>query len=236
MQKQSFIAEQLTVLAAAFRETLHEATLRIYANDLADIPTECLLLAFEKARLELTYFPRIAEIRAMAGETEKIKVEAEAHKAWDILMDYVDKWVCSDPEGRYKPDPTVRAGVMPQLSQRLLDTVRRTGGWRAYKCMTNSDFPFQRERFLQEYQCWKTVESVPEDLLQLAGEAAKLFPAPPQSGLPEPSGLEQTSGLAAPTLKRGPLPTKNTTDQLKAQAAQMEQILAARRKRAHRPQ
>lgn len=176
------------MLAAAFRETLHEATLRIYAHDLADIPTECLLLAFEKARLELTYFPRIAEIRAMAGETEKIKIEAEAHRGWDILIDYVDKWVSSDPEGRYKPDPTVRAGRMPQLSQRLLDTVRRTGGWRAYKCMTNADFPFQRERFLEEYQCWKAVESVPQDLLQLAGDEAKakLLRADPPPSLPDP--------------------------------------------------
>lgn len=49
----------------------------------------------------------------------------------------------------------------PVLSQRILDTVRRTGGWRAYKLMNAADLPHQQRRFAAEFKAWAAVEQVP---------------------------------------------------------------------------
>jgi hypothetical protein len=51
--------------------------------------------------------------------------------------------------------------TFPKLSQRILDTVRHTGGWRTYKCMTDDDFPHQQKRFFEEYAAWTAVEQIP---------------------------------------------------------------------------
>lgn len=71
-QKQIFanwIMEQVTVLAAAFNTVVSAETLQIYAQDLGDIPQPSLELAFTKSRRELKFFPKIAEIRNLAGES-----------------------------------------------------------------------------------------------------------------------------------------------------------------------
>lgn len=82
------------------------------------------------------------------------------------MTSFVSKWVQSDVEGRYVITRGVRSSEPSKLAQRILDTVRRTGGWRAYKCMTNDDFPFQQKRFLEEYEAWTAVEQIaPSKLL-----------------------------------------------------------------------
>jgi hypothetical protein len=58
-------------------------------------------------------------------------------------------------------DQGVRRVPPPVLSQRILDTVRRTGGWVAYKVMDAEDLPHQQKRFVAEYQAWSAVEQVP---------------------------------------------------------------------------
>jgi hypothetical protein len=52
------------------------------------------------------------------------------------------------------------------LGDRILDCVRRSGGWKTYKCATDEDFPFLQKRFFEEYQAWTAVERVdPSKLL-----------------------------------------------------------------------
>lgn len=48
----------------------------------------------------------------------------------------------------------------PKPSERILDSVRRSGGWKIYKCATGEDFPFLQKRFFEEYRAWTAVAHV----------------------------------------------------------------------------
>src|SRR5258708_21840779 len=62
-----WIHDQLTILAEAFGETLTEQRQEIYCGGLADIQQNQLGTAFRRARYELKWFPKLAEIRELAG-------------------------------------------------------------------------------------------------------------------------------------------------------------------------
>jgi len=62
-----WINDQLTILAEAFGETLTEQRQEIYCGGLAKIPQNQLQIAFRRARYELKWFPKLAELRALAG-------------------------------------------------------------------------------------------------------------------------------------------------------------------------
>jgi hypothetical protein len=62
-----WINDQLTILAEAFGETVTEQRQEIYCGGLADIPQSQLEIAFRRARYELKWFPKLAEIRELAG-------------------------------------------------------------------------------------------------------------------------------------------------------------------------
>jgi hypothetical protein len=165
-----WIGEQITILAEAFNEPLKEARFRVYVADLEDLTPEQLAVGFARARRELKFFPRISEIRDLAGASPESSDDAEARAAWDALMNFVSRYVQSDVFGNYAPDQGCRATPMPILSERILDSVRRSGAWRAYKCMTLSDFPFQQKRFFEEFKAWHAVNAVPVARLALPGK------------------------------------------------------------------
>ena len=116
--------------------------------------------ALTRCARECRYPIRLPDILQRIQGQEIPKLEAEGRKAWDLVTSFVSKWVQSDVEGHYVITQGVRSSEPPKLAQRVLDTVRRTGGWRAYKCMTNDDFPFQQKRFLEEYEAWMAVEQI----------------------------------------------------------------------------
>jgi hypothetical protein len=62
-----WINDELTILAEAFGETLTEQRQEIYCTGLADIRQEHLTDAFRRARYELKWFPKLAELRELAG-------------------------------------------------------------------------------------------------------------------------------------------------------------------------
>jgi hypothetical protein len=62
-----WINDQLTILAEAFGETLTEQRQEIYCAGLADIQRDQLNNAFRRARYELKWFPKLAELRDLAG-------------------------------------------------------------------------------------------------------------------------------------------------------------------------
>jgi hypothetical protein len=122
--------------------------------------------ALTRCARECRYPIRLPDILQRIQGQEIPQLEAEGRKAWDLVISFVSKWVQSDIEGRYVITRGVRSSDPPKLSQRILDAVRRTGGWRAYKCMTDDDFPFQQKRFLAEYEAWVAVEQIsPSKLL-----------------------------------------------------------------------
>jgi hypothetical protein len=62
-----WINDQLTIMAEAFGEKLTEERQEIYCAGLAEIPRDRLEVAFRRARYELKWFPKIAELRELAG-------------------------------------------------------------------------------------------------------------------------------------------------------------------------
>lgn len=57
----------MTILAEAFGESLTEQRQEIYCGGLADISQDNLQTAFRRARYELKWFPKLAELRELAG-------------------------------------------------------------------------------------------------------------------------------------------------------------------------
>jgi hypothetical protein len=147
-------------LAEAFGETLTPVRLKIYVRELSDIEPDSLASAFNRACRECKFFPRIAELRELAGMGVKQSQDAEARAAWDLAVDFANRYVQSDIHGGYEVHQGCRSTPPPQLSQRLEDSVRRSGGWRAFKTMTADDFPFLQKRFIEEYAAWTAVSSV----------------------------------------------------------------------------
>lgn len=155
----AWIVDQLSICAVAKGQFFTTERLRINAADLADIPREALAGAFELARKEIDYLPGVAEIRRLALVDETTKLDAESRKAWEVLEEFVRKYVGNDINGSYGPEHGWYKNF-PRLCDRILDTVRRTGGWRTYKLMTHEDFPFVKKRFFDEYKAWTAVQSI----------------------------------------------------------------------------
>lgn len=117
--------------------------------------------ALERCAVECHFPVRLPDILARAGVgAETPPEEAEARRAWDTTIQYVAHHVQSDPHGNYLAGQTYCGRPAPEPSQRIRDTVRRTGGWRVYKTMTDRDFPHQQKRFFEEYQGWTAVERI----------------------------------------------------------------------------
>jgi hypothetical protein len=175
-----WIIDQLTMAGIAKGQSYGQERLRINAEDLIDIPREALAIAFGKARRELDFMPGVSEIRRLALADEAGQTDAAMRASWDVLIAFVGKYVGSDCEGNYGPEhgswgPVRSAGkdmpaAYPVLEQRILDIVRRTGGWRQYKCMSEKDYPFQQRRFFEEYRAWVATERA---LPAIAGPCTK---------------------------------------------------------------
>jgi hypothetical protein len=172
-----WLAEQITVLAEAMGEPMTQARLKIYIGDLSDLQRSELEITFARARRELKFFPKIAELRELAGKGQKQEADAEARAAWDALLKFVAKFVSNDIYGNYGPEHGWYPKAFPKPSNRILDCVRRSGGWKAYACMTNEDFPFQQKRFFEEFLAWSAVEHVAQDRMLITHD---------QHALPEP--------------------------------------------------
>ena len=67
MELLEWINDELTILAEAFGESLTEQRQEIYCGGLVDIHQDRLRTAFRRARYELKYFPKLAELRELAG-------------------------------------------------------------------------------------------------------------------------------------------------------------------------
>src|ERR1700746_3835424 len=62
-----WINDELTILAEAFGEPLTEQRQEIYCAGLSDLNQNQLSLAFRRARYELKWCPKLAELRELAG-------------------------------------------------------------------------------------------------------------------------------------------------------------------------
>jgi hypothetical protein len=210
-ERLGWIVDQLSLTAVAKGQVFTPERLRINAEDLVDIPQEQLADAFNRARRELDYLPGVAEIRRLAGADEKTRLDAEARAAWDAVIKFVEMYVGCDAEGRYGPEHGTygawgpldeltgkprHPAQYPQLPQRILDVIRRTGGWIQYKRMTDQDMPFQQKRFFEEYTAWTAVELVTDFGRLLAMPGKKELPMP-QRGVSQAEEMQPNSAVAA---------------------------------------
>jgi hypothetical protein len=151
----------LVALAEVVREPLTPESLAMYVESLADLSDDQILLGVGRAVRELEWFPKPAKLRELAGaEGSVTDQDARAREAWDSMIQFVAKYVGNDVYGNYGPEHGWYPKTFPDPGQKISDTVRRTGGWRTYKCMTKEDFPFTQKRFLEEYAAWTAVEQI----------------------------------------------------------------------------
>jgi hypothetical protein len=159
-----WIGEQLTILAEAMGESLSRARLQIYAADLADLEKSQLETAFGRARRELKFFPKIAELRDLAGvAAAKDTRNVEAEAAWKWANGYLRKWgvdllpiYC----GGTRTNP-------PALPSRIDYALRRIGGLRGLNQITEESRPFMFRDFCEAYNLAPIADSL---ALQLAGK------------------------------------------------------------------
>jgi len=246
-----WIIDQLSVAAVAKGQVFTQERLRINAEDLVDIPQDALVRAFARARQELDYLPGVSEIRRLAMADTGSRLDAEMRSAWDLTIKFVDKYVSNDIHGNYGPEHgwhgprfdregnVTRLASYPELEPRILDVVRRTGGWKQYKCMTENDQPFQQKRFFEEYKSWLAVEQVTDTSKLLAMPMVKQLPAEkkdlPASVKPiRPARTLQSVGEIANAQKRVPKPKEEHTDEWyaerRARLKRMADELVAKRK------
>ena len=204
----SWLIEQLALLAMALGEAISDGRLAIYADELSDLTCDQLAVAFRRARRECRFFPRIAELRELAGAASAERQRnAEALAAWDTVVAYVQKYVGNDPEGNYGPQfgwyraTWNRPATYPTLPQRLLDVIRRTGGWSAYALMGDTDFPFQQKRFVEAYLSWAETNAAVPALAATAGPALAAPIAPDVKRLVDALAANKSMRSTAPGAK-----------------------------------
>ncbi len=145
--KKLWILDQLTILGEAFGEALTAERLRIYVEDLASVELPQLAIAFKRARAELKFFPKIAELQTLAGADTKEMQAVEAEGAWQTANRYLEQHGIDSL-------PTFRGGkvfVPLPLPPRIDYALRRIGGLRGLNLMTEESRPFMRRDFVEAY-------------------------------------------------------------------------------------
>jgi hypothetical protein len=212
--------KQLVALAEVFKELLTPQCIAMYVESLADLSDDQIRHCIERAVRELEWFPKPSKLRELAdAEGSAASQDAEIRAAWETVTRFCSKYVSNDVHGNYGPEHGWYRNP-PRLSDRILDTVRRSGGWRIYACMTDEDFPFVQKRFFEEYQAWAAVEHVdPSKLLTerpLLHLVAKSMDIPKSE--PDPAPMARKIEV-----KR--VPELPTPEQMRDQAAVQKQAL-----------
>ena len=198
------------------------------------------------------YPVRLPDIMQRIPGYEVPTVDAEARAKWDILIRFVEKYVSNNVHGEYGPEygwygtrydsqgMAKRPATYPEIEQRVLDVVRRTGGWKQYKCMTEADLPFQQKRFFEEYKAWAAVEKTADESRLLPMRFVRQLPATGGDrmgdiGQPAPNGLtERLNGGSEPQLKRREVAKLQRSDEWyaerRAKLKQQAEEVSAKRK------
>ena len=162
----SWIFDQLTMLAEAFGETLTEERMEIYARALADISRDRLHASFQRALRELTFFPKVAELRNLATASSDDGKKIEANAAWNFVNQYLQKWG-ADLLPIYSGGSVTTA---PPLDPRTQYALQRIGGLRALNQVELNKMPFMYRDFCEAYTLAPVAELMALPLPQQFGE------------------------------------------------------------------
>ena len=161
LELQEWLIEQLGILAVAFGEPITPERLRVYADDLlCDLSREQLNTALIRARQELRFFPKIAELRDLAGMKAKDAQQVEANAAWEYANRYLQR------HGVVKYDLDDRPALPPRIEYAL----RRIGGLWGLNQITTESYPFKYKEFCEAYELAPTADL-------LAFQLEEKFPA-----------------------------------------------------------
>ena len=166
MKVLSWISDQLTMLAEAFGEPLTEERMEIYARALADIPRDRLNVSFQRALRELTFFPKVAELRNLATASSEDSKKVEANAAWNYVNEYLHKWGV-DLLPLFCGGKTI---TPPPLDARSDYALRRIGGFRALNQVEVAKMPFMYRDFCEAYTLAPVAELMALPLQQQFGE------------------------------------------------------------------
>jgi hypothetical protein len=174
-------------LAEVFKELLTPECIAMYVESLADLSADQIRLGVGRSIRELEWFPKPSKLRELAGaEGSATSEDAETRAAWDVATQFCSKYVGNDVHGNYGPEHGWYPKTFPKLSQRIMDAIRRTGGWRTYKSMADDDYPHQRKRFFEEFAAWTAVEQVAPAKLLTEMPALQLMAKPMDALKSEP--------------------------------------------------
>src|SRR2546423_11253334 len=84
--------KQLIALAEAFREPVPPECLAMYVESLSDLSDDQMQLCIARAVRELKWFPKIAELRELAGIKPEDARKVEADAAWKYANEHLRQW------------------------------------------------------------------------------------------------------------------------------------------------
>ncbi len=208
------------MLAEAFGESLTEERMEIYARDLADIPLDRLGIAFQRARRERTFFPKVAELRNLAASSSEDEKKVEANAAWEYVNEYLRKWGV-DLLPLFSRGGKVTAA--PPLDARIDFALRRIGGLRALNQVDADKMPFMYRDFCEAYAFAPVAELMALPLQQqfgkdkLLGSVKQLTEATSIEG----HTTEPAAGRGVPPAQRGDGRFAERRAELKRQAGEL---------------
>ena len=133
---QRMIAAALASLAAAFDRELPELTLKLYIEDLSDIPAPSVVAACRELRRTSIHFPRIAEIRSLCSKPPAV----DATEKWNQVVA-----LCSNWRAAKHPDPRVES------------IVSGMGGWQHLATLPTSELQSWRAKDFRDR--WSETEA-----------------------------------------------------------------------------
>jgi hypothetical protein len=209
-----WLIDAVTLLAESFGEPLTSQRIEIYARDLADLQPDELRAAFTRARRELKFFPKIAELRDLAGANAEDTLKVDAEAAWHFANRYLDR------HGVVKCDRDDRPPLPPQVDYAL----RRIGGLWALNQMTSESRPFMYRDFCEAYKLAPTAELLVPQLAdklcarRLLGEVKELTSAQCASEQPSEAKPSRT-----PWFRSKPMPAPMTDTEVRDRREMLKQ-------------
>lgn len=129
-------AEILYVLAHYFEKKLDKTRIELYFQGLMEFSVQEVEQGCKKAICQLTFFPKVAELRKLILEDRGNNREWEKLEAWEVVM-----------ENRHRAGCICHDEVFPVKG--LNETLRLLGGWRAVAMWKEDELVFRRMDFFK---------------------------------------------------------------------------------------
>jgi hypothetical protein len=211
---QLWLVDELTILAEALGEVVTIERLRIYSRDLAsDLTREQLQIALTRARRELRFFPKISELRELAGASVDEQQQIEAEAAWQFVNRYLRKWGVVVYENEQRP----------RLPSRIEYAVRRIGGLEGLNQITEESRPFKFRDFCEAYRQAPLADMMTPQLEALFGDHKLLSAVTAPKQLKNAATTETTHRPQIATMAIKRIPEPLTSVQLRDRRALLKQ-------------